>query len=249
MNNYCLTYLFSIDLSSTQLSRSSKPTLVSTGLNSLDHILGGEGYPEKSAVLLVGAPGVGKEALGYWFTHSGLSQGDFCLYVTRLSAREILKDSKAFGVNYEQRVPFWVAGDGGQLKCDVNDLSGLSFNIKDILKKNNPRRIRIVTDIVSTLLMMSSPETVYKFLSQLISEIKQHDAVVLATLEDGMHSPQVITAMQQLFDGVVEFRVYEEGLKFTPILRIRKMIGVTPSTGYYNFSFTKNGLELSAYAK
>ncbi len=197
----------------------------------------------------MGAPGVGKEALGYWFTQSGLSQGDFCLYVTRLSTREILKDSKAFGVHYEQRVPFWVAGHGGELKCDVNDLSSLSFNIKDILKKNDPRRFRIVTDIVSTLLMMSPPETIYKYLSQLISEIKQHDAVVLATLEDGMHSPQVITAMQQLFDGVVELRIYEEGLRFIPILRIRKMIGVTPSPGYYNFSFTKSGLELNSYAK
>ncbi len=223
--------------------------MTSTGLSSLDNLLGSDGYPDRSAVLIVGAPGVGKEALGYWFTQSGLSQGDFCLYATRLSAREILKDSKAFGVNYEQRVPFWLAGDGGQMKCDVNDLSSLSFNIKDILKKNEPRRFRIVTDVVSTLLMINPAETVYKFLSQLISEIKQYDVVMLASLEDGMHSPQVITAMQQLFDGVLEFRVYEEGLKFVPLLRIRKMIGATPSPGYYNFSFTKSGLELSAYAK
>jgi KaiC/GvpD/RAD55 family RecA-like ATPase len=28
----------------------------------------------KSAVLAVGAPGIGKEALGYWFTYSGLKK-------------------------------------------------------------------------------------------------------------------------------------------------------------------------------
>ena len=96
--------------------------LVSTGLSSLDAILGGEGYPERSAVLAVGAPGVGKEALGYWFAHSGLTVGDFCLYVTRLSSREILKDASAFGVDYGQKVPWWISTSGsGETKFNVND--------------------------------------------------------------------------------------------------------------------------------
>jgi hypothetical protein len=30
-----------------------------------------------------------------------------------------------------------------------------------------------------------------------------YDSVLLATLEDGMHPPNVLAAMQQLFDGVV----------------------------------------------
>ena len=100
--------------------------LVSSGLSSLDSVRGGEGYPEKSAVLVVGPPGIGKEALGYWFTHSGLIQNDFCLYTTRLSVREVLQDVKAFNVDFSQRVPFWFASEGGQIKFDINDLSSLS---------------------------------------------------------------------------------------------------------------------------
>jgi len=223
--------------------------LVSSGLSSLDAILG-EGYPEKSAILAVGAPGVGKEALGYWFTYSGLKQGDVCLYVSRLSSREILKDAKAFGVSYDRGVPQWMTTSGvGSEKFDINDLSGISFNIKGVLKKNETHRIRIVTDIISTLLMLNPPETTYRFISQLIAEVKQSDAVLFATLEDGMHQPQIITAMQQLFDGVVELRVYEEGIRYVPILRIRKMTGVPPITGYYDFSFSQNGLELSIHVK
>lgn len=224
--------------------------LVSSGLPPLDNILGGEGYPEKSAILTVGAPGVGKEALGYWFTYRGLMQDDFCLYVTRLSSREILKDARAFGVDYDQKVPHWMSSDSsGQVRLDMGDLSTFSFNLKDALRKNETRKIRIVTDVISTLLMLYPPDTTYRFVSQLIAEVKQHDAVMLATLEDGMHQPQVITAMHQLFDGVVEFRIYEEGLRFVPILRVRKMMGIRPQAGYYTFSFSQNGLELSVYAK
>ena len=223
--------------------------MASTGVPSLDQLLGSDGYPDRSTVLVVGPPGIGKEALGYWFIHSGLVQNDFCLYTTRLSAREVLQDVKAFNVDFSQRVPFWFASEGGQLKFDVNDLSGLSYNTKDILRKNSGRRTRIVTDVLSSLLMLNQPDTIYKFLTQLFAELKQSDSVVLATLEEGMHPPNVLAAMQQLFDGVIELRLYEEGLRVVPLLRIRKMRGVPPQQGYYNFSFSKTGMEVSAYGK
>ena len=222
--------------------------MVSTGVASLDTLLN-NGYPDRSAVLVVGPPGIGKEALGYWFTKAGLNQGDFCLYVTRLPVREVLHDIKGFGVDLQQKVPLWLASDGGQIKYDVNDLAALSFNIKDVLKRNSNRRIRVVVDALSSLLMLNQPETIYKFLDQLLADAKQYEVVILATLEEGMHKPEVLAAMQQLFDGVVEMRLYEEGLRVLPLLRIRKMRGVPPQPGYFNFTLTNNGMEVSAFVK
>jgi KaiC/GvpD/RAD55 family RecA-like ATPase len=207
------------------------------------------GYPDKSAVLVVGPPGIGKEALGYWFTESGLVQGDFCLYVTRLSVHEVLQDVKGFGIDMKQKVPFWLAGDGGQIKYDVNDLAALSFNIKEVLKKNTGRRMRVVVDVLSSLLMLNPPETIYKFLTQLFTDVKQYDAVLLATLEEGMHKPEVLAAMQQVFDGVVELRLYEEGLSVLPLLRVRKMRGTPPLPGYFRFAFEKGEMEIMAFVK
>jgi circadian clock protein KaiC len=224
--------------------------MASTGLSSLDNLLGSDGYPDRSTILIVGPPGIGKEALGYWFTHSGLVQNDFTLYVTRLSSKEVLQDTKAFGVDFSQKVPFWYSSDGGVAKFNVNDLASLSYNIKDILKKNYAdRRSRITVDVLSSLLMLNQPDTIYKFLTQLFDEVKKYDSVFLATLEEGMHPPNVLAAMQQLFDGVIELRLYEEGLRVLPLLRVRKMRGVPPQPGYYNFSFTKTGMEISAYVK
>jgi KaiC/GvpD/RAD55 family RecA-like ATPase len=223
--------------------------LASTGLSSLDQLLGIGGYPDKSVIMVVGPPGIGKEAIGYWFTQSGLMQKDFCLNVTRLPTREVLQDVKAFGIDFSQQGPFWFSSEGGEVKFDVNDLSGFSINTKDILKKNSDRRIRVVIDVISSLLMLNPPETVYKFLSQLFAAVKQYDAVLVAMLEEGMHPPNVLAAMQQLFDGVIELRLYEEGLKVLPLLRIRKMRGVPPQPGYYNFSFSHSGMEVNAYAR
>ena len=222
--------------------------MASSGVPALDRLLA-DGYPDRSAVLVVGPPGIGKEALGYWFTQTGLVQGDFCLYVTRLSVREVLQDVKGFGIDMQQKVPLWLASDGGQIKYDVNDLAALSFNIKDVLKKNSSRRIRVVVDVLSSLLMLNQPETIYRFLDQLLADAKQYDAVVFATLEEGMHRPEVLAAMQQLFDGVVEMRLYEEGLRVLPLLRVRKMRGIPPQPGYFNFTLTREGMEMSPYVK
>ena len=100
-----------------------------------------DGYPDRSAILVVGPPGIGKEALGYWFTKTGLVQGDFCLYVSRLSVRDVVQDVMGFGIDLQQKVPFWVTSEGGQMKYDVNDLTNFSFNVKELLKQNAGRRI------------------------------------------------------------------------------------------------------------
>ncbi len=224
--------------------------LTSTGVPALDKLLGSEGYPERSAVLITGAPGVGKQALGYSFIQSGLQQGNFCLYVTRLSTRDVLRDARAFGVDFGNKVPFWISADGGETKYDYRDLTGLSYNIKEALKKNGDKRIRVFADVFSPLLMLNPPDVIYKFLTQLLADVKQYDAVLLATLEDGMHEPQVMTAMQALFDGVIELRIYHEGgLSYVPILTIQKMLGMPPQPEYFRFSFSQNAMEVAAYAK
>jgi class 3 adenylate cyclase/KaiC/GvpD/RAD55 family RecA-like ATPase len=217
-----------------------------SGIESLDQIIGG-GYPSRSTVLVIGPPGIGKEAIGYWFTHLGLTDNEFCIYATRLSTRAVLHDVKAYAVDFAQRVPFWFSGDGGEVKLNLNDLASLFTNFEEIVRKNGARRIRIAMDITSSLLMLNSPEVIYKFLSQLFDQLKHYDSVLVATLEEGMHSPNVMAAMQQLFDGVIELKFYEKGLSVIPLLRIKKMRGVPPLPGYFNFFFSKTGMEVRAF--
>lgn len=221
--------------------------MATTGFPSLDELIGHEGYPDGSAILAVGPPGIGKEALGYNFAYAGLRENDFCIYASTLAVKDVTQDIRAFGIDTSQKVPLWFTAKGGQLNYDVNDLLGISHNIKELLKKSG-KRTRIVIDSFSAFLMFNPPETVYKFLSQLIAEIKSYDAVLFGSLEEGMHPPQVLAAMQLLFDGVIELRFYEEGLRLQPLMRIKKMRGAPPDPGYYKFSISRNGMEVSAYA-
>lgn len=217
--------------------------MASSGVPALDKILV-NGYPEGSSVLVVGQPGIGKEALGYWFIRSGLDQGDYCLYVTHRRVVDVLTDMKGFGLDVGKN-PDWVASSGSNLRCDLKDYASISFNVKKAVEQNSGRRARVVTDVLSPLLLLNPPEAMYSYWSQLIDELKKYDAVLMAVAERGMHLRTAMASMEQLFDGVIEMKVYEDGLKLTPILRVKKMLGVPPLPGYFTFSFTKSAMEIA----
>jgi len=217
--------------------------LVSTGVPSLDHLLGEDGYPDKSSILVVGPPGIGKEVLGYWFIRSGLVQGDYCLYATHRPVSDVLRDMRGVGISTD-RAPEWISSSGSQVRCDLKDATSISYNIKEAVHRNRDGRVRIATDVLSPLLVLNPVESMYSYWSQLLSDLKQQDSVIFALAEDGMHPPSTLTTMEQLFDGVIEMRLYEEGLAITPLFRVKKMLGLPPLHGYFRFSVTTTGMEV-----
>jgi len=217
--------------------------LVSSGVASLDQILN-DGYPEKSSILVLGQSGLGKQALGYWFMKSGITQGDYCLYVTHKPVADVTRDMKGFGIGSE-RVPEWIASSGSSVKCDLRDTTSISYNIKQALARNADRRIRIVTDVLSPLLVLNPTEPMYNYWSQLIAEVKKYDAVILATGDEEMHTSATIASMVQLFDGVLELKLFEEGLSVTTVMRVRQMLGQPPLHGWFKFSFVHGMMEVT----
>jgi KaiC/GvpD/RAD55 family RecA-like ATPase len=211
--------------------------LTSTGVSALDQVLGGHGYPDKSAVLVAGPPGIGKESLGYYFLKAGKVMGDYCLYVTRLPVSEVLEDARAFGWDDSRNSCFWLAREGGQLPVDLNNLDRMYDSLKEVLRKHHDRRTRIVLDIVSPLLALYPANTAYSFFSRLLAEMKRYDVTLVATIELGMHAEEVIVSMESLFDGYLEMQHFGVGFNIVPLFRIGKMRGLPPSTGYYRFGF------------
>jgi KaiC/GvpD/RAD55 family RecA-like ATPase len=132
----------------------------------------------------------------------------------------------------------------------MNDLTSISATVKESIRKDagNGKRIRVVADILSPLLMLNPADTIYRFFTQLLTDSKKNNAVFLATIEEGMHQPQVLAAMEQLFDGVLELRLYEDGPRVEPLFRVRKMRGQQPRPTYFRYEFSKGTMEMTPYA-
>jgi hypothetical protein len=88
------------------------------------------------------------------------------------------------------------------VKCDLRDPTAISFKIKEAAHRNKSRRVKLVTDVLSPLLVLNPLESMYSYWSQLIADLKQQDSVILALADDGMRPPNVLTMMEQLYISV-----------------------------------------------
>jgi TolB-like protein/Tfp pilus assembly protein PilF len=206
--------------------------LASTGVSALDKLLV-EGYPDRSAILVEGLSGNERDLLAYRFLQSGLGQGDFCAFITRLPPSEVISDAMAFQVDFSERGPYWMSPDGGDRNYAPNDLATISLGVKELLKRGKGGRSRVAFDGLSQLLMLHSADPVYRFLSQLLPEVKKHDAVILATIQEEMHQLQVLSAMELLFDGVIVVRRTDQGELDVHIKKMRGMDLSARSTGVH----------------
>ena len=189
----------------------------------LDNVLRG-GYLDRSAILIEGLSSNEKEGLVYEFLRSGLDHGDFCLYVTRLSPAEVLSDAKALGIDLD-RGTFWMCPEHGDRSYIPEDLASISFGIKGVLKEHEARRTRVVFDLPSQLLIASPSDSVFRFLGQLLADLKRYDTTLVATVQEDMHPPQILAGLELLFDGVLGVR---RSAKANVEVMIKKMRGVNP---------------------
>lgn len=213
--------------------------LASTGVPTLDRLLGG-GYLEKTAILIEGPSSNEKEGLAYEFMRSGLELGDFCLYVTRLSPAEVLSDAAAMGIGLDRGV-FWMCPERGDRSYAPEDLASISFGIKSVLKEHESRRTRVVFDLPSQLLMAGSSDSIFRFLGQLLTDLKKYDAILVATVQEDMHPQPVLAALELIFDGVLGVKQSEATkaeVKFKKMRGIKPVetsavisMGVTPTAG------------------
>lgn len=195
--------------------------MFSTGIPELDTILGG-GYLDKSAILVVGASGSGKETLAYRFVKAGGTQGDRCLYITELSKNDVLADMRAHSVELEPSSLTWIAAEQNDRRFQPDDLPGLSFGIKDYISHGGEERTRVVVHSLSSLLAFNAADSVYRFLAQLLPELRKRQICLLAALEEGMHDSKTVASMEQLFDGVLEMKHSEsENAVFVKLKKMR----------------------------
>ena len=185
-----------------------------------------DGLPPGS-ILVSGPPMTGKYELLLRFVVEGDRRGDGGLVVTTNdSARSIRADIEdATGeMSASLRMVDCVSeqrSTGGRLPKDrveyVNspgDMTGVGIGVSEQLRRfaeEGTERTRVVFDSLSTLLLYSDSETVFRFLHVLTGRIDDIDAIGLFTIDPTTHDEQTVGTLKQVFDGAVEIRETETG--------------------------------------
>ena len=90
------------------------------------------------------------------------------------------------------------------------DLTGLGIELSELLqhlyRERGATQNRILLNSLSTLLMYSDLQTVFRFLHVFTGRVQSADALGVFVIDDSAHDTQTLSTLKQLFDGIVEVR-------------------------------------------
>jgi len=210
------------------------------GLDKLDENI--KGIRAGSNIMLLGPPMSGKETIINNIVYNGLKEGEAAVIVTTREPGENVLQWFEYNnleiplehigivdcVTKTLGVP---TGDTVNIKRASSpvDLTGIGVKISQFLEefwmKKNLRKTRLCINSLSTMLMYSNIQTVFRFLHVFTGRVKAAGAIGVYLVEEGMHDDQAIATLKQLFDGVIEvkqenddhfIRVVGMGLKPSP---------------------------------
>ena len=171
-------------------------------------------------LLLVGPPLSGKVSLGYELLEAGLDAGEGGIVVSNEHSADRIRAEHEDLFEYD--TPFGVVdcvtkhqGQGTIADTDLvqyasspEDMTGVGIDFSELLEEfyvnRDITRNRALFVSVSTLLMYSDLQTVFRFLHVFTSRVENADAIGLYVVQSGAHDDQTMNTLSQLFDGVVE---------------------------------------------
>ena len=90
-------------------------------------------------------------------------------------------------------------------------MTGIGIKFSEFVEEFHVERdldgIRVMVDSLSTLLMYSDVQTVFRFMHVFTSRIENADALGVHVIESTAHDDETLNTLKQLFDGVVDVDV------------------------------------------
>jgi len=179
------------------------------GISELDKILGD--VMGGSNIMLLGPAMCEKDALVYNILYAGLTRGESAILVTTeetgsgvlkwFKQRELEINRKRFGIVDCVSTSLGIrVSDTENIKMAPSplDITGIGIKISQLLKQfsdDENRKTRLIINSLSTMLMYSNLQTVFRFLHVFTGRIKAADALGIYVLEAGMHDNFFIRAM------------------------------------------------------
>ncbi len=169
--------------------------------------------PERSIILVISPQIPAKLELLSRFLKTGSQKGEPGIFVTtdRLPSeiRERLGEAPEVAIvdcvswsvpDRRERDVFQVPGPAA-----LNELSvAIERARESVFKPGKP--MRMVFDSVSTLLLYTNPNTIFRFVQVIANRARASFTTLLLTLQKDMHEPKVVSTLEHLTDGTAELR-------------------------------------------
>jgi circadian clock protein KaiC len=168
-----------LPISSASLEYTAPTDHVSTGVERIDTMLGGEGYYRGSTVLISGTAGTGKTSLAAAFVESACARGERAVYFAfEESQNQVVRNMRSIGVDLAP----WVENGLLRFHAIRPTLFGLENHLAAIHKRIRDFDPKIVVvDPISNLACVASQSDVKRMLTRLVDYLKIRQITCLFT--------------------------------------------------------------------
>ena len=173
-------------------------------------------------ILLTGPPLSGKRALCLDLLADGTETGQGSIIVTTKDSADRMLEQFGERTSYESRPVAVVDCVTKQQGDDVPDrdrvkyasspvdMTGIGIHLSEFLQAfyqdRNITHNRVMLHSLTTLLMYSDLQTVFRFLHVFTGRVQSVDGLGLYCIDETAHDQQTLNTLKQLFDGVVEMQ-------------------------------------------
>jgi len=177
-------------------------------------------------LLLSGPALTGKKSFAFDALATGIRNGEGAVFVSNTDGAKRVFEDLGERVDYADR-PVAVVDcvtrqqgvnevrDDTQVRYTSSpvDMTGVGIKFSEILEefyeKQGVERNRVFLDSLSTLLMYSDLQTVFRFLHVFTGRVQSVDGLGLYAIDSSAHDDKTMNTLKQLFDGVIE--THEDG--------------------------------------
>jgi circadian clock protein KaiC len=234
-----------LPISSLKLDYPVSAERISTGIPSLDAMLGGKGYFRGSSILASGTAGSGKTSLAAHFVDAACRRGERCLYFAfEESPRQIMRNMRSIGIHLEH----WA--NKGLLRYHAvrPTLYGLETHLVTmhrLIEEFEPKVI--VMDPFTNFMSVGTLSEANSMLTRLIDFFKSNriTALFISLTSGGDHRESTGMAISSLMDTWILLRDMEANGERSRGIYVLKSRGMAHSNQIREFQLTGSGIQLA----
>jgi circadian clock protein KaiC len=217
---------------------------ISSGIPTLDNMLGMKGYFRGSSILVSGTAGIGKSSVATHFAQAVCQSGERCCYFAmEESAAQIIRNKRSIGIDLEPLV------NSGLLKIHASRPSvyGLEMHLATMQKLINDFKPQaVVLDPITNLITVGSIVEVRSMLTRLLDwlKVKQITSLYTSLTAAGSDMEQTDVGISSLMDTWLLLRDIELNGERNRGLYVLKSRGMSHSNQIREFLLTDQGVEL-----
>jgi circadian clock protein KaiC len=217
---------------------------VSTGIPSLDNMVGGKGFYRGSSILVSGTAGTGKTSIAAYFADASCKRNEKCIYFAfEESPQQIIRNLKSIDIHLDEHVK------NGLLHFHASrpTLHGLEMHLVEIHKLIRTLKPKtIILDPITNLITVGSVSEVKSMLVRLIDFLQAEQITVMFTALtlNNIVNEQTDEGVSSLVDAWILVRDIENNGERNRGLYLMKSRGMKHSNQVREFVITDKGLDL-----